>query len=102
MNLNIINSVCRVASQKPIRSLQGLTVDQPEEIISAKLVSGRFGPQILLELKENSVFLPQRVTDVVSPYVSNLKGYRVVFRGTRKFGEHNQYQQVDFEILDPL
>ncbi|KAL1487463.1 hypothetical protein ABEB36_015868 [Hypothenemus hampei] len=104
MNLSQINSVCRVTPQKPVRSLQELTIDAPEEILSAKRVSGKFGPQILLELKESVVFLPQRVTDAIAPHVDALKGYRIVFHGTRQFNSHYyQHQQIaDFEILEPL
>ncbi|KAL1516469.1 hypothetical protein ABEB36_000378 [Hypothenemus hampei] len=101
MNLNKINSVCRVTPQKSVRSLQELTLDAPEEILTAKRVSGKFGPQILLELKESIVFLPQRVTGAIAPHVDALKGYRVVFHGTRKF--YNQYnQQADFEFLKSI
>ncbi|KAL1492526.1 hypothetical protein ABEB36_010767 [Hypothenemus hampei] len=103
MNLSQINSVCRVTPQKPVRSLQELTLEVPEEILSAKRVSGKFGPQILLELKESIVFLPQRVTDAIAPYVDALKGYRIVFHGTRQFNSHYyHHQQADFEILEPL
>ncbi|KAL1492587.1 hypothetical protein ABEB36_010827 [Hypothenemus hampei] len=103
MNLNQINSVCRVTPQKPVRSLQELTIDVPEEIISAKRVSGKFGPQILLELRESIVFLPQRVTDAIAHYVDALKGYRIVFRGTKQFnGHYYRHHQADFEFLEPL
>ncbi|KAL1487557.1 hypothetical protein ABEB36_015259 [Hypothenemus hampei] len=103
MNLSQINSVCRVTPQKPVRSLQELTLEVPEEILSAKRVSGKFGSQILLELKESIVFLPQRVTDTITPYVDALKGYRIVFHGTRQFNNHYyQHQQADFEFLEPL
>ncbi|KAL1516495.1 hypothetical protein ABEB36_000404 [Hypothenemus hampei] len=103
MNLSQINSVCRVTPQKPVRSLQELTLEVPEEILSAKRVSGKFGAQILLELKESIVFLPQRVTDAIAPYVDALKGYRIVFHGTRQFNSHYyHHQQADFEFLEPL
>ncbi|KAL1492563.1 hypothetical protein ABEB36_010803 [Hypothenemus hampei] len=103
MNLSQNNSVCRVTPQKPVRSLQELTLEVPEEILSAKRVSGKFGPQILLELKESIVFLPQRVTDAIAPYVDALKGYRIVFHGTCQFNSHYyNHQQADFEFLEPL
>ncbi|KAL1487916.1 hypothetical protein ABEB36_015301 [Hypothenemus hampei] len=53
-------NLCRVTPQKPVRSLQELTLEIPEEILSAKRVSGKFGPQILLELKESIVFFELR------------------------------------------
>ncbi|KAL1493724.1 hypothetical protein ABEB36_009418 [Hypothenemus hampei] len=75
MNLSQINSVCRVTPQKPVRRLQELSLEVPEEILSAKCVSGKFAPQILLELNESIVFLPQRVMDTIAPYMDALKGY---------------------------
>ncbi|KAL1509941.1 hypothetical protein ABEB36_004605 [Hypothenemus hampei] len=103
MNLSQINSVCRVTPQKPVRRLQELSLEVPEEILSAKRVSVKFGPQILLELNESIVFLLQRVTDTIAPYVDALKGYCIVFHGTRQFNNHYyHHQQADFEILEPL
>ncbi|KAL1509939.1 hypothetical protein ABEB36_004603 [Hypothenemus hampei] len=102
MNLNPINSVCRITPQKLVRSLQELTLEVPEEILSYKRVSGKFGLEIL-ELKESIAVLLQRVTDAIAPYVDALKGYCIVFHGTRQFNNHYyHHQQADFEILEPL
>ncbi|KAL1487824.1 hypothetical protein ABEB36_015474 [Hypothenemus hampei] len=101
MDLRQINSACRVALQKPIRKLQDLPINFPKEIVYAKQVSGKFVSQILLELEDCAVFLPKRATSVLENHVDNLKGYRLVFRGTRNFGSQH-HETADFEFLEPL
>ncbi|KAL1487952.1 hypothetical protein ABEB36_015335 [Hypothenemus hampei] len=98
MDLKQINSACRVASQKPIRKLLDLPIDFPKEIVCAKRVSGKYGPQILLELEECVVFFPQRSTAVLAPHLESLKGYRIVFYGTKKINSH--HEQADFQFLE--
>ncbi|KAL1489949.1 hypothetical protein ABEB36_013873 [Hypothenemus hampei] len=101
MDLKQINAACRVTPQKPIQKLHDLPIDFPNEIICAKQVSGKFVSQILLELEDCVVFLPQRATSVLENHVDSLKGYRLVFRGTRNFGSQH-HETADFEFLEPL
>ncbi|KAL1516213.1 hypothetical protein ABEB36_000132 [Hypothenemus hampei] len=91
-----INSICQV---KPIRSQQDLIIGEPKEIAYAKSVKGKYVQQILLDLDDCVIFLPQRVTDALTPHIDALKGHRIVVRGTRKFGNH---ETADFESLEPL
>ncbi|KAL1498413.1 hypothetical protein ABEB36_009219 [Hypothenemus hampei] len=88
-----------VSFVKPIRSLQDLIIGEPKEIAYAKSVKGKYAQQILLDLDDCVIFLPQRVTDALTPHIDALKGHRIVVRGTRKFGNH---ETADFEFLEPL
>ncbi|KAL1493865.1 hypothetical protein ABEB36_009549 [Hypothenemus hampei] len=100
MDLKQINAACRVTPQKPIQKLHDLPIDFPNEIICAKQVSGKFVSQILLELEDCVVFLPQRATSVLENHVDSLKGYRLVFRGLYFGSQH--HETADFEFLEPL
>ncbi|KAL1493699.1 hypothetical protein ABEB36_009394 [Hypothenemus hampei] len=75
-----------------------LPVDFPKEIVCAKLVKGKYGSQVLLELDECVVFLPQPSTAILAPHLKSLKCHRIIFCGTRKISSH--HQQADFQFLE--
>ncbi|KAL1488249.1 hypothetical protein ABEB36_015204 [Hypothenemus hampei] len=76
----------------------GVSLNSPKEILGAKVVSGKFGTQVLLELEKSVVFLPKRTTTVLEPHIDELKGNYIIFEGIRKFNNH---EQVYFNFLHP-
>ncbi|KAL1516284.1 hypothetical protein ABEB36_000203 [Hypothenemus hampei] len=98
MDLKQINSVCGLIQQKPIQRLQEFPLNSPKEILGAKVVSGKFGTQVLLELEKSVVFLPKRTTTVLEPHIDELQGNYIIFEGIRKFNNH---EQVYFNFLHP-
>ncbi|KAL1492155.1 hypothetical protein ABEB36_012643 [Hypothenemus hampei] len=70
-NIDKIHEFVKISNKSSdLIFLKGVT---PEEIISTNRVSGKFRPQILLELIER-IFLPQRPPDRIELHVDALKG----------------------------
>lgn len=80
--------------------MSDLTPNTPFKIVAAKLVKGKFKKQILLELEENVVFLPDRVTEVYTPFITEFisKKYSIVFRELIDIGFH--HPATTFEIIE--
>ncbi|KAL1490077.1 hypothetical protein ABEB36_012821 [Hypothenemus hampei] len=97
LNYEIV-SFCGLIQQKPIQRIQEFPLNSPKEILGAKVVSGKFGTQVLLELEKSVVFLPKRTTTVLEPLIDELKGNYIIFEGIRKFNNH---EQVYFNFLHP-
>lgn len=98
MDLSEINKQALV-QQKPTQKLRDLPKDQPFPIISAKVVKGKYGKCILLELDEVVVFLPNRMTSILQGKESNFssKKYNLVLRDVVNVGAHETCQ---FEIIE--
>ncbi|KAG5886959.1 hypothetical protein JTB14_011915 [Gonioctena quinquepunctata] len=74
MDLKALNSIYLLETKiaKPIVKLQNVKVGEQQAIYSAKIVPTKFGETVLLELKKNIVFLPQRVTNEYKLYITSL------------------------------
>ena len=95
MDLTQINLHCIAEDdadgRKPVIKLQALTPGEPHRIYEAKTVTSHFGTCILLELLDNVLFLPKRVTESLTDHVGELiEGiYAVVFIGEKDVGQPN-------------
>ncbi|KAG5876823.1 hypothetical protein JTB14_014153 [Gonioctena quinquepunctata] len=102
MDLKALNSISLLESNipKPVIKLKNLIVGKQYKIHTAKLVQTKFGEAVLLELEENVVFLPQRVTDEYKPQIANFSPdkYAAIFRGTKDVGK--TYPASSFEIVE--
>lgn len=86
--LNEINTISTAFAEiKPVIKLKDLPKDTPHRINSAKVHQGQFGAQILLELEENIVFLPKRVTDAFASHVNQFTPgkFSITFLGLQTF-----------------
>lgn len=98
MNLEQFNKQA-FFQQKPTTKLRDLPKDTPQIIESIRVVNGQYGANILVELRDNVVFLPQRVTSFLrgkEAEFSNQK-YLLIYRGLEKIGKHESPQ---FEIKE--
>ncbi|XP_050509174.1 uncharacterized protein LOC114338412 [Diabrotica virgifera virgifera] len=86
--------------KKPVIKLKDLTRDTPFKINAAKVVKAKYGEAVILELEENVVFLPHRVTKDYVPYLQEFstKRYSLVFRGLQDIG--NIHPAAKFEIVE--
>ena len=101
MDLQKINATFQANADKPLIKLQELPVGEQQIILGAQIVKTKFGKSVLLELDENRVFLPKRVTDTFKPILSNftVEGkYAVVFKEEKDIGKVNP--MVIFEIAE--
>ncbi|KAG5872852.1 hypothetical protein JTB14_017533 [Gonioctena quinquepunctata] len=69
---------------KPVIKLKNLIVGKEYKIHTAKLVQTKFGEAVLLEIEENVVFLPQRVTDEYKPQIANFPLEKYAYSGEPK------------------
>lgn len=98
MDLQAVNSLALV-NQKPIKKLKDFQLETPCEIKSAKIVKGKFGKVVLLELEDCCTFLPSRMTEALkgkeSLFVNDK--YAIVYKGEKKIGA---FQSSQFEIIE--
>lgn len=98
MDLKAVNSQALV-NQKPIKKLKDFTLNNPFKILAAKIVKGKFGKVVLLELEDCSTFLPSRMTEVIRGKENHLSNgnYAIVYKGEKKVGA---FESSQFEIIE--
>lgn len=101
MDLKSINESCLLESaedQKPAIKLQELKPDKKYAVISSRVIQSKFGACVLVELDENVVFLPKRVTKSLESQVEYLvdKKYSIIFRGLKDVGQPNPMSLFEF------
>lgn len=101
MNLNEINRV-GVAAEKPLIKVQHLTLETPYPILRAKIVNGKFGESVWVELKEVSCFLPKRATNAFRNQIDEFATgkYGLVFRGLKPSKNSRYSDSILFEIVE--
>lgn len=91
MNLEAINNVTALEATKQTVSWSELPVGVALPIVGARLISGNFGDTILLELTENSVFLPKRCTAVLQDHLDQFipDAYSLIYLGQKIYKQHS-------------
>lgn len=86
-SLQDINATGLMTSYKPKLKLEDLLPNTVHTILHIILVSGKFGPCVLVELENNIVFLPRRFNQTITEAnleELNSKKLGLVFRGMKK------------------
>ena len=70
-------------NNKPLIKLSELAKDVPTKILLARLINTKYGECILLELEENTTFLPKRVVPMMKDHLEEFSSgnYSIVFQG---------------------
>lgn len=86
MGLESLNHLGLIDEEKAVEKLKDLKVGEKHKIISAKRVSTRYGPTILLELENAVTFLPKRFAEISKEDLENFNSglYYVVFEGMQE------------------
>lgn len=98
MDLQAINSVALV-NQKPVKKLKDFQLETAYKINAVKLVKGKFGKVVLLELEDWCTFLPNRMTEALKGKENHLSNgkYAIVYKGEKKIGT---FESSQFEIVE--
>lgn len=98
MDLQSVNNQALV-NQKPVKKLKDFTLNKPFKILSVKIVKGKFGKVVLLELEDWCTFLPNRMTEVLKGKENHFATgkYAVVYKGEKKIGA---FESSQFEIME--
>lgn len=96
--LNKLNSVGDNSNKKPVLRQSEMKFGHKYKIFSSKVVTTSYGEQILLELEENHLFLPNR-------YLKQLNTTDIDALGSGNFiiknnGPEGQRFKLEFEIID--
>uniref|UniRef100_A0A6P7GWB2 Uncharacterized protein LOC114341513 n=1 Tax=Diabrotica virgifera virgifera TaxID=50390 RepID=A0A6P7GWB2_DIAVI len=91
MDLAKLNASTSIAERKPAIKLNSLPVNEPQKILSAKIVQSKFGQAVLLELTESVKFLPDRVTEDYKPFLQYFaeQNYSIVYEGAFETRSHS-------------
>lgn len=98
MDLKSVNTQALV-NQKSVKKLKDFALNTPFKILAAKIVKGKFGKVVLLELEDWCTFLPSRMTDVIRGKESHFStgNYAIIYKGEKKVGA---FESSQFEIIE--
>lgn len=98
MDLKMLNKTSSLTELKPQIKIRELPIDVPFVILEAKIVKGKFGDSVLLELEDKVVFLPSRVTDCFKKNLEKFQSnkYTITFKGEEQVGSYQP--AAKFEI----
>lgn len=84
MNLQELNQISLLET-KPLIKVSDLPRNIPLPILSAKLVTTKFGETILIEFDDNKTFLPKRVAPLMKDNLAQFTDYKysLIFVGLK-------------------
>ncbi|KAL3287157.1 hypothetical protein HHI36_001636 [Cryptolaemus montrouzieri] len=87
--------------EKPTTKLGDLPVNVIHKIFDGKLITSRYGGAVLLELPENQVFLPNKVTYIIKPNIDKFasRKYGLKFIGEKVLQSQPKPAAI-FEIVE--
>lgn len=97
MDLATVNKLALLESKEAVK-LHQLPKDEEIKILSAKIVSTKYGNCPLIELEENIVFLPKRVLKFVEMNIEDFNNsrYNIIFRGLKNCNKINEGAIFEF------
>nr|CAH7761434.1 unnamed protein product [Callosobruchus chinensis] len=102
MDLTKINlqSLVQDRQRKQTKKLKELQTNTPYRIFSAEVVAGLYGEQVVLNLQDQAIYLPNRVTEVYKKNLDHFTSqkYSIIYRGEVNCGFTEPLQS--FEIIE--
>jgi hypothetical protein len=100
MDLSTVNAVgLSTYASKPLLKIKDMNVNVQYPLVNIKAVHTTFGRAIVVETSDNSIFLPQRLSDELDDSrIAHMNKMQLafIFRGTMETGKPNAASLVEF------